>query len=175
MNDPRKPDSTMNSTSALDRPWIASELARLVALERTLAVEMKCRGESPPDTSLSVIYNEIAADDERHVSMLETIATRYGYTPSRTEGPGVSETLGRIKDKVVALGVSRSDRIVQDLSTKADALHRHSAWAGALEAIGDIESARGLAAVVAEEEKHRDALLESLRRLLEEEARGNHR
>jgi hypothetical protein len=165
----------MNSNFPIDRAWIASELARLIASERTLALEMKNRAESPPDSSLGVIYNEIAADDERHVNVLEMIATRYGHTPSRTEGAGVAETLDRLKDKLARLGVSRSDRLALDLTAKADALHRQTAWAGALEAIGDVEGARGLAAVVAEEQKHRDALVESLKRLIEEEARGIHR
>ena len=59
------------------------------------------------------------------------------------------------------------DRLGQDLLSKADAIHRQTAWAQALEAIGDAESGRDLAAVLADDQKHRDALLESFKRMVE--------
>jgi hypothetical protein len=164
----------MTSNAPVDRGWIAAELARLTAAERSMAVEMKTRADAPPDPSLSVMYHEMAADDERHAIALETIATRYGHTPSRTEGMGVGETLGRIKDRVAALGVSRVDRLAHDLNAKSDVLYRETAWTGVLRAIGDGESSGGMAALVAEDQKHRDALLKTLQRLLAEEAHGNH-
>jgi hypothetical protein len=162
------------STTAINRTWIVAELTKLIAAERAMAADVKSRAESPPDPSLTVLYHEIAADDERHVTALETIAIRYGYTPSRSEGLGVGETLGRLKDKVAGLGTSAPDRLGQDLLAKADAIHRQTAWAHALEALGDAESARDLAAVLTEDQKHRDALLESLKRMIEQGARENH-
>ena len=158
----------MASTTAIDRDWIAAELTKIIASERSLAVDVKSRADAPPDPSLTVLYHEIAADDERHLRVLETIAIRYGYTPSRAEGLGVGGTLGRLKDRVASLGTSAADRLSQDLLTKAEAIHRETAWVHAFEAIGDAESARDLAGVLAEDRKHEDALLESLKRLIEQ-------
>ena len=55
---------------------------------------------------------------------------------------------------------------------KADSIHWQSAWAHALESIGDSESARDLAAVLTEDQAHYDALLKGLRRILEQRISG---
>ncbi len=160
-------------TTAIDRAWIASEFLRLVESERSLAIGAKARAESPPLPALAVLYHEIAGQDERHVAVLETIATRYGHTPTRTTGGGVGETFGRIKDKVVALGADPTGLLRQDLTAKADAIDYQSAWAHVLESIGDSQSARDLAAVLTEDQAHHDALLEGLKRMLEQRTTGN--
>jgi hypothetical protein len=162
----------MASTAPVNREWIASEFTKGVDAERSLAADAKARAESPPDPMLSVLYHEIAAADERHVTVVEAIATRYGHTPERGAGGGVGEALGRLRDKVVGMGSSPLDRLAADLSAKGEVVHRHTAWVHTFEAIGDADSARELAAVLAEERAHRDALQEGLNRLVERAARG---
>jgi hypothetical protein len=162
----------MATASTVNRPWIASELVKLLDIERALADGAKARADSPPDPSLGVVYREIAAADERHVAAVETIATRYGHTPARGVGGGVGEALGRLKEKVGELGSGPLDRLVHDLAAKAEATHWLVAWVGTLEALGDEASARELAAVLAEEQRHRDALQAGLNRLVEATASG---
>jgi hypothetical protein len=170
---PGKREPVMASASTIDRAWISSEFVKQIDAERSMAADAKSRAESPPDPSLSVLYHEIAAADERHVLALEKIATRYGHTPSRSEGGGgVAEALGRLKDKVTGLGSTHRDVLEQDLAAKSNAVNLRTAWAHAFESLGDSESARELSAVVAEDQAHRDALLEGLKRMLEQAARG---
>ena len=161
------------ASTAIDRAWIASELLKIVGSERSLAADARVRAESPPLPELTVLYHEIADQDERHVAILETIATRYGHTPTRFTGGGIGETLGLLKDKVVAIGASPTDLLRQDLTAKAEAIDWQSAWAHALESIGDAESARDLATVMAEDKAHHDALLEGLKRVFSARALGS--
>jgi hypothetical protein len=163
----------MATASTIDRAWITSELVKQIDSERALASDAKARAESPPAPSLSVLYHEIATADERHVGVLEKIATRYGHTPSRSEAGGVAETLGRLRDKVTGLGASNLDILGQDLAAKANAINLRTAWVQAFESLGDAESARELAAIVTEDQAHRDALLEGLKRMVEQAARGD--
>ena len=100
---------------------------------------------------------------------METIATRYGYTPSRSVAGGIGETLGRLREKVGALGSSPLQLIGHDLMAKANSVHWCTAWVHAFEALGDATSAQELGAVLTEEKAHRDALQEGLNRLV---ARG---
>jgi hypothetical protein len=60
----------------IDREWITSELVKGLAAERTLAAEARARAESPPDPTLSLIYHELAAAEDRPRLMLETVATQ---------------------------------------------------------------------------------------------------
>jgi len=161
------------ATTTIDRAWIASEFLKIVTSERSLVADAKDRAKSPPIPVLAVLYHEIAEQDERHIAVLETIATRYGHTPTRSTGGGVGETLGRLKDKVVALGTGPTDLLRHDLTAKADAIDYQSAWAHAFESIGDSQSARDLAAVLTEDQAHHDALLEGLKRMLEQRTTGN--
>ena len=160
------------ATTVIDRAWIASEFLKIADSERSLVTDARARGESPPMPALAVLYHEIAGQDERHVAVLETIATRYGHTPTRTPEGGVGVTLGRLRDKVVSIGSEPTDLLRQDLTAKAEAIGWQSAWAHALESIGDAESARDLAASLAEDKVHHDALLEGLKRMLEQRTMG---
>lgn len=153
-----------------NRAWIAAEFSKGIAAEQQLASEAQARAESPPDTALGVLYHEIAAADERHRGIVETIATRYGHTPSRGGvGGGIGGTISRLKDKVSELGATPHNLVAADLAAKANAIHWTTAWVHTFEAIGDGESARELAAILTEEAAHRDALQEALNRLV---ARG---
>jgi hypothetical protein len=164
----------MACATAVQRDWIAAEFSKGIDAEQALIDEAKGRAQAPPDPSLQVLYHEIAAADERHRAIVETIATRYGHTPSRSMGGGVGETLGRLKDKVAELGATPMQRVAHDLTAKANAIHWYVAWSRAFEAIGDAESARELAAVMTEEKAHRDALQEGLSRLVTQTALGEH-
>ncbi len=157
------------ATPTHDRTWIASEFLKLVELERSMASDAKMRAESPPMPSLAVLYHEIAGQDERHVAVLETIATRYGHTPTHTTGGGVGEVLGRLKDKVLAIGSLPTDLVRHDLTAKADVIHWQSAWVDALGSIGDSASSRDLAAVLIEDQAHHHALLDGLKGALVEQ------
>ncbi|HWE37588.1 MAG TPA: DUF892 family protein [Isosphaeraceae bacterium] len=161
-------------TATVARDWIDAEFSRGIDAERGMAEEARARGESPPDPALGVLYHEIAAADERHQAIVETIATRYGHTPSRTTGGGIGETIARLKNKV-AHSVSGADALhdlAGDLAAKANAIHWYVAWSAAFAALGDAESARELSAVLTEEQAHRDALQQWLNRLVERGARG---
>lgn len=156
----------MASASTINRAWIAAEFSKGIDAEQLLLDEARARAQAPPDASMAVLYNEIAAADERHRLIIETIATRYGHTPSRSVAGGIGETLGRLKEKVSEIGTSPLQRLGHDLVGKANAIHWATAWVQAFQTIGDAESARELAAVLTEEKAHRDALQEGLNRLL---------
>ena len=159
----------MATATTINRDWIAAEFSKGIEAEQALVEEARARAESPPDAELGVLYHELATADERHRLIVETIATRYGHTPSRSVAGGIGETLGRLRDKVGALGSSPLQQIGHDLMAKANSVHWCTAWVHAFEALGDAESARELAAVLTEEKAHRDALQEGLNRLV---ARG---
>lgn len=163
----------MAQTAPVDRVWIAAEFVKGIDAERSLAANAKARAESPPDPALGVLYHEIAGADERHASVLETIAIRYGHTPSRTSGGGVSRAWEQLKDKVGNLGSSAMDQLSWDQMTKAQSVHWHAAWVHTFGAIGDTESSRELSVVLAEEQAHRNALQQSLNRMVEQHARGD--
>ena len=158
--------------SMIDRNWIASEILKIVEAERSLATEAKARTESPSMSALAVLYHEIADQEERHIVALETIATRYGHTPMRAAEGGVGETLVRFKDKVATLGDGPTELLRQDLSARADAIHWQSAW-GTFSRLSVMMRARDLTALLAEDHAHHAALLEGLKRLLEQETHGH--
>jgi len=160
------------TTNTLQRDWIATEFSKGIDAEQALVDEARARAQSPPDPSLQVLYNEIAAADERHRAVVETIATRYGHTPTRSVAGGIGETLGRLKDKVGEIGSTPLQRVGADLAAKANAIHWYTAWTQTFQTVGDAESARELAAVLAEESSHRDALQEALNRLVTAGATG---
>jgi len=162
----------MASASAINRAWIAQEFSKGIDAEHDLMEEAKSRAESPPDPSLGVLYHEVAAADERHRTIIETIATRYGHTPSRSVAGGIGETLERLKGKVGELGSSALQRLSHDLTAKANVIHWCTAWVQTFQTIGDAESARELAAVLTEEKAHRDALQEGLNRMVTRGATG---
>ena len=162
----------MATATTINRDWIAEEFSKGIDAEQSLIDEAKARAESPPDPALGVLYHEIAGADERHRLIVETIATRYGHTPSRSVAGGLGETLGRLRDKVGEMGSSPMQRISHDLAAKANAIHWYTAWVAAFEAVGDAESARELASVLTEEKAHHDALQEGLNRLISRAATG---
>jgi bacterioferritin (cytochrome b1) len=160
-------------SSAADRQWIATELGKGIEAERALSAEAKARGESPPDPSLGVLYHEIAASDESHAAVIERVAVRYGHTPAAsTNGGGIGGALGQIKDRFVNLGASPLDLVAADLQEKSRSIHWLTAWAGALEKIGDSASGQELTAVLKEEEAHHDALQQAFNWMIERHARG---
>jgi hypothetical protein len=168
------PESQISmTTTAIDRAWIATELLKIVEAERSLVGDSKARAEAPPDPALSVLYHEIAEQDERHVAILETIATRYGHTPKRSTRGGVGETLGRLKGKVVSMGAAPTDLLRQDLLAKTEANQWQSAWVHTLERIGDAQSAREMTDILNEDQSHQDALLEGLKRMLAQRVSGD--
>jgi hypothetical protein len=152
----------------IDREWITSELDKGLAAERTLAAEARARAESPPDPTLSLIYNELAAAEDRHHLILEIIATRYGHTPTRDAGGGsIGGTFGWLRGKVTELGSSPFDRLTYDLVARASSVLWYTAWVHTFEAVGDAESARELMAVLTEKRVHCEALQRGLNRLVE--------
>jgi hypothetical protein len=163
----------MLPAATVERAWIASELAKGIYAERSLAGDAQARADSPPDPSLGVLYRQIAEADARHATAVETIATRYGYTPSRTAGGGIGAMLGHLRNTAGELGSTALDRLGWDLTTKAHSVHWYTAWVSAFGDIGDVESARELAAILDEERAHRDALQEGLNRMVERGARGD--
>lgn len=152
--------------ATIDRDWIAAEFSKGISAEAELATEARARADAPPDPNLAVLYSEIAAADERHRTIVETIAVRYGHAPTKAAG-GLGETLGRLKDRVVEMAAGPLDLLGRDLAAKANAIHWTTAWVHTFEAIGDTESARELAAILTEETAHRDALQQGLNRMVE--------
>jgi hypothetical protein len=160
------------TTVSVHRDWIAAEFSKGIDAEQQLADDARGRAQAPPDPSLQVLYNEIAAADERHRGIVEAVATRYGHTPRRSIAGGIGETLGRLKEKVGEIAATPLQRIGQDLVYKANAIHWYTAWIEAFQSIGDAESARELAAVLTEEKAHRDALQLGLNRLVAQGVSG---
>ncbi len=159
--------------SSMNREWIAAEFSKGIDAEQASADEARGRADSPPDPTLGVLYHEIATADDRHRVIVETVATRYGHTPSRGLGGGIGESLGRLRDKVTdkVMGTGKPmERVAHDLAVKANAIHWYTAWVHAFEALGDAESARELSAVLTEESSHRDALQLGLNRLVQQGA-----
>ncbi|WP_435008160.1 hypothetical protein P12x_005435 [Tundrisphaera lichenicola] len=128
--------------------------------------DAKSTSASPPDPSLGVLYHEIAVADARHITIVETIATRYGYNPSKGRSSGIGGSIRSLTEKVGEMGSSPLQRVEHDLSAKSSAIHWYTAWIQAFQAIGDAESARELAAVLIEEKSHQEALQEGLNRIL---------
>jgi len=156
----------MANATSINRNWVASEFSKGIAYEQAMLEEAKARSDSPPEPSLGVLYHEIATADERHRGIVETIAARYGYTPTRSMTGGIGETLGRIKEKVAELGSSPFQLVAHDLNSKANAIHWTAAWIHTFENIGDAVSARELAVVLTEDKAHHEALQGSLNRLI---------
>ena len=112
----------MATATTIHRDWIAAEFSKGIEAEQTLIDEARARAQSPPDPALQVLYNEIAAADERHRGVVETIATRYGHTPTRSVAGGIGEALGRLKEKVGEIGSTPLQLVGQDLAAKANAI-----------------------------------------------------
>jgi hypothetical protein len=156
---------------AMDRDWIANEFSKGIDAERSLAADAQARGDAPPEPALGVLYHEIAEADERHAAIVEKIATRYGHTPSRVVAGGVGRVWSRLKEKITELGLKRLDQLSGELTAKAESIQWYTAWVHTFDTLGDTESARELATVLAEEQAHHKALQEVLNRWVEEGAR----
>lgn len=154
------------------REWIAAEFSKGIESEQSLIDEALARASSPPDPSLQVLYHEIASADERHRSIVEKVAVRYGHTPSNSIGGGIGGTIGRLREKVGELGSTPQQLVAHDLGLKANSIHWYTAWIAAFTAVNDVESAREMTAILTEEKAHRDALQEALNRLLTRGALG---
>lgn len=163
----------MTPPTSTARAWVATELAKDIEAGLRRAADARTRVESPPEPALGVVYHEIAEAAARHAAAVETIAVRYGYTPSHGVGGGIGAALGRLRDRAGEIGSSPLALVSRDLEATADAIHRHTAWVGAFEALGDLESTRELKAVLGEEKTHREALQQSLGRLVLLGARGD--
>lgn len=157
---------------APDRAWIVEQFSKGIDAEAGMAAEAKARAEAPPEPDLACLYHEIAAADDRHRSMVEAIAVRYGHNPSKSAGGGIGSTLGHLKGKLAEMGSGPMDRLAHDLSAKANSVHWSAAWVVAFAAIGDADSARELAAVLAEERTHLEALQQGLNRMVTRGASG---
>jgi hypothetical protein len=165
-----RPD--MATTHQVNREWISNQFSRGIEAESRMEADAKATSASPPDPSLGVLYHEIAEADGRHRRIVETIATRYGYNPSRGLTGGIGGSIKHLREKVGELGSSPQQRIEHDLSAKASAIHWCTAWVHAFQTIGDAESARELTAVMTEEKAHHDALQEGLNRFVARAALG---
>ncbi len=162
----------MAQTASADRTRISAEFVKRIDFERALEANAKARAESPPDPAMGVLYHEIAVADERHAMVLETIATRYGHTPTRGSGGGVGRAWEQLKDKVGKLNSNPLEQLSGDLAAKSQSVQWYTAWIHAFGAIGELDSARELSAVLAEEQAHVDALQQGLNRMVEQQARG---
>ena len=159
------------ASPGMNQDWVVAELVKLVEAEYCMAGGTGPNPKTPPHESLSCVYHEMAAADERHAETIKTIATRYGYVPVRGGGGGIGEAFGRLKDRFAALGTAPIERLMGDLLAKAEAIHRYTAWAQVFETMGDSASSDELAAITAEEQVHLDTLQSVLNRLVEDGAR----
>lgn len=156
----------------IDREWILAQFSKGIDAEHSMRADAESTADSPPDPMLAVLYHQIAKDDERHGTAIETIATRYGYLASQHKSGGLGETIGRLKDAVSEIGSTPQQRLEQDLASKASAIHWATAWVYTFEQIGDAASSQELAAVLAEEKAHHAALQQGLNQLLLNGAQG---
>ena len=158
----------------IDREWILAQFSRGVDAEHAMEADAESTAKSPPAPSLAVLYHQIARDDNRHVTIIETIATRYGYQPGHSAAGGIGGTLGRLRDAVSEMGSTPQQRLEHDLAAKSSAMHWTTSWIYAFEQIGDAASAAELAAILTEEKAHHDALQQGLNLLLAQGAQGKH-
>jgi hypothetical protein len=164
----------MSTTPIARRDWIVAEFSKGIDAEYSLQTHAEISASNPPDPTLGVLYHEIASDDKRHRAIVETIATRYGYTPGKVPaGGGIGGTLERLREKVGEIGSTPQSRLAHDLSAKAESIHWTTAWVHTFQALGDTESARELAAVLTEEKSHHEALQEGLNRMIARGAIGD--
>lgn len=152
-------------STKIDEAWILAHLSKLIDAERAMAATERSRADSPPEPSMVSAYQEASRDDERHAGVLETIAVRYGHTPSRASGGGVGETITRLKDQVSHLTAKSWDVVEADLAAKSAVIGRETVWAGVFEAIGDTESAAELREILDQDRAHADALTDGLTRI----------
>ena len=155
--------------NTIDRDWIVAQFSRGIHAERSLHDDALSTAGSPPDPSLAVLYHQIAEEDDRHATIIETIATRYGYQSSGSSSGGLFE---RIKDAVAEIGSTPQQRLEQDLSAKSSAIHWIVGWIFAFQKIGDTVSADELTKILTEEKAHHDALQQGLNLLLAKGAQG---
>jgi hypothetical protein len=160
----------MTTAPTARRDWIVAEFSKGIEAEQSLQNHAETSASNPPDPSLGVLYHEIAADDQRHRMIVETIATRYGYNPAKGSGTSIGGTLGRLREKMGEIGSTPQTRLAHDLAAKADSIHWMTAWVHTFQTLGDTESARELASVLTEEKSHHEALQEGLNRLIAREA-----
>ena len=153
----------------IDRDWIVTQFSRGIDAVRSMHADAVSTADSPPDPSLAVLYHQIAEEDERHATIIETIATRYGYQSTASRSGGFFE---RIKDAVAEIGSTPQQRLEEDLTAKASAMHWTAGWIFAFQKIGDITSADELSKVLIEEKAHHDALQQGLNLLLAKGAQG---
>ncbi len=161
------------ASPVVNKDWVVAELVKLIDAEYWIAGGAGPTSKTPPHESLSCVYHEMAAADERHAEAIKTIAARYGYVPVRGGGGGIGEAIGRLKDQFAAIGSDPIDRLMADLLAKAEAVHRYTAWAQVLETMGDVTSGEELAAIIAEEQVHLQTLQNVLIHLIEERARAS--
>lgn len=155
----------------IDREWIVNQFSRGIEAEHALQHDALATAKSPPDPSLAVLYNQIATEDERHATVIETIATRYGYQGTSGSGGGL---FGRIKDAVSEIGSTPQQRLEHDLAAKSSSMHWATAWVYTFQQIGDATSAEELGVILNEEKAHHDALQQGLNLLLVRGAQGKH-
>jgi rubrerythrin len=160
----------MATAQTARRDWIVTEFSKGIESEHLLQTRAENTALNPPDPSLAVLYHEIAEDDKRHRMIVETIATRYGYNPAKAGSGGLGGTLERLKERMGEIGAAAHTRLAHDLASKADSIHWTTAWVHTFQSLGDTESARELAAVLAEEKSHHEALQEGLNRMIAREA-----
>jgi hypothetical protein len=159
------------ASTVVNKDWLVAELIKLVDAERGMAGGTGPNPKTPPHETLSCVYHEMSAADERHGEAIKTIATRYGYVPVRAEGGSISEAFGRLKDRFSALGSDPIERLIADLLAKSEAIHRYIAWVHVFDLVGDNESGQELAAILTEEQLHLETLQAALNRLMEDAAR----
>lgn len=165
----------MAKKKSIDRDWIVAQFSHGIEAEHALHADALATAKSPPDPSLAVLYNQIAAEDERHAGVIETIATRYGYVAGSTSSGGVlSGTFGRLKEAMSEMGSTPQQRLEHDLAAKSSSIHWSTAWVFAFGQIGDKTSAEELTAILNEEKAHHDALQQGLNLLLANGALGKH-
>lgn len=156
----------------VDREWILAQFSRGVAAEQAMEADARATAESPPDPTLAVLYHQIANDDQRHAGIVELIATRYGYQAAEHKSGGLSGTLGRLKEAVSEMGASPQQRLEHDLGAKSSAIHWATSWVYTFEQVGDSASSQELAALLADEKAHHDALQQGLNNMLLKGAQG---
>ncbi len=150
----------------LARDWIAAEFSKGINAEERLEADAKTRAQAPPDASLAVFYNDMAAAVARHRAIVEMIATRYGHNPKNSSASGLGAAIRDFKDKVSEMGTTPMQKLAADLASKANAIHWTRAWVDTFESIADSQSARELSVVLTEETSHHETLQRALTKLV---------
>ncbi|MCE5200149.1 MAG: hypothetical protein ABFD54_02100 [Armatimonadota bacterium] len=138
----------------VDKEWVKKQLDKAISAEQSIIESEKDhRDKLAGHRDLSVMYDRIIQDDEKHLDELKGVGRRYGIESSKMEGAG--RIAGRLKGMAEGMVATDSFQdIGDDLAMKATAVNNDIVWKNIFSNIGDLDSANAMDRAAAEDEQH---------------------